>query len=94
MTMAEAVSAPRFSATSDAIDISDRIPRAVEAALGAQGCEVARSPRTDGFAAVHAIRIHPDGVDGGADPRHDGLVLAVSRRRGRRPPRRPAGRDR
>jgi gamma-glutamyltranspeptidase/glutathione hydrolase len=27
--------------------------------------------------AVHAIRVHPDGLDGGADPGHDGIVLAV-----------------
>jgi len=33
MTMLEAVSAPRFSATSDAIDLSNRIPRAVARAL-------------------------------------------------------------
>ena len=30
-----------------------------------------------GFAAVHGIRVHPDGLDGGADPGHDGIVLAV-----------------
>ena len=77
MTMVEAVSAPRFSATSNAIDVSNRIPRAVERALGEQGYEVVRSPNTYGFAAVHAIRVHPDGLDGGADPGHDGIVLAV-----------------
>ena len=38
------------------------------------GYEVVRSPNTYGFAAVHAIRIHPDGLDGGADPGHDGIV--------------------
>jgi gamma-glutamyltranspeptidase/glutathione hydrolase len=77
MTMVEAVSAPRFSATSDAIDVSNRIPRAVERELAAQGYEVVRSPNTYGFAAVHGIRVHPDGLDGGADPSHDGIVLAV-----------------
>jgi gamma-glutamyltranspeptidase / glutathione hydrolase len=77
MTMVEAVSAPRFSATSNAIDVSNRIPRATERQLEAQGYEVARSPNTYGFAAVHAIRVHPDGLDGGADPGHDGIVLAV-----------------
>ena len=54
--MVEAVSAPRFSATSDAIDISNRIPRRVERELQGQGYEVVRSPYTFGFAAVHA---HP-----------------------------------
>jgi gamma-glutamyltranspeptidase/glutathione hydrolase len=26
---------------------------------------------------VHAIRVHGDGLDGGADPGHDGTVMAV-----------------
>ena len=77
MTMVEAVSAPRFSATSNAIDVSNRIPRGVERELTAQGYEVVRSPRTYGFASVYALRVHPDGLDGGADPGHDGVVLAV-----------------
>ena len=77
MTMVEAVSAPRFSATSNAIDVSNRIPRGVERELGTMGYEVVRSPNTYGFAAVHAIRIHGDGLDGGADPGHDGTVMAV-----------------
>ena len=36
-----------------------------------------RSPLTFGFAAVHAIRVHDDGLDGAADPGHDGIALAV-----------------
>jgi len=77
MTMVEAVSAPRFSATSNAIDVSNRIPRVVQRELEARGYEVVRNPNTYGFAAVHAIRVHQDGLDGGADPGHDGIVLAV-----------------
>jgi gamma-glutamyltranspeptidase/glutathione hydrolase len=77
MTMVEAVSAPRFSATGNAIDVSNRISRGVERELGSMGYEVVRSPNTYGFAAVHAIRVHPDGLDGGADPGHDGIVMAV-----------------
>jgi len=77
MTMVEAVSAPRFSATSDAIDISNRIPWRVERELRGQGYDVVRSPYGFGFAAVHAIRVHEDGLDGGADPGHDGVVIAV-----------------
>jgi len=77
MTMVEAVSAPRFSATSNAIDISNRIQGRVERELEGQGYKVVRSPYTFGFAAVHAIRIHEDGLDGGADPGHDGVVIAV-----------------
>jgi len=77
MTMVEAVSAARFSATSNAIDVSNRIPRGVERELEGMGYEVVRSPQTYGFAAVHAIRIHGDGLDGGADPGRDGIVMAV-----------------
>ena len=77
MTMVEAVSAPRFSATSNPIDVSNRIPRATQRELEREGYEVVRSPKTFGFAAVHAIRAHPDGLDGGADPGHDGIVMAV-----------------
>ena len=77
MTMVEAVSAPRFSATSDTIDISNRVQGRVERELLGQGYPVVRSPYGFGFAAVHAIHIHDDGLDGGADPGHDGNVIAV-----------------
>ena len=77
MSMVEAVSAPRFSATSDAIDISNRIQYRVERELQGQGYDVVRSPYGFGFAAVHGIRVHKDGLDGGADPGHDGVVIAV-----------------
>jgi gamma-glutamyltranspeptidase/glutathione hydrolase len=77
MTMTEAVSAPRFSATSNAVDISNRIPRRVERDLVAQGYEVIRAPRGFGFAAVHGIRIEDGKLDGGADPSHDGMAMAV-----------------
>jgi gamma-glutamyltranspeptidase/glutathione hydrolase len=77
MTMVEAVSAPRFSATSDAIDISNRIQGRVERELQALSYPIVRSPYGFGFAAVHGIRIHEDGLDGGADPGHDGVVIAV-----------------
>jgi gamma-glutamyltranspeptidase/glutathione hydrolase len=77
MSMVEAVSAARFSATSNMIDVSNRIPWGVQRELEREGYEVVRSPKTYGFAAVHAIRVHPDGLDGGADPGHDGIVMAV-----------------
>jgi gamma-glutamyltranspeptidase/glutathione hydrolase len=77
MTMTEAVSAPRFSATSHAIDVSNRIPYAVTGALERQGYEVIRSPYGFGFAAVHGVRIEGGRLDGGADPGHDGMALAV-----------------
>lgn len=77
MTMTEAVSAPRFSATSNAIDVSNRIVHGVTRELEADGYEVIRSPYTFGFAAVHGIRIDGDRLDGGADPGHDGIALPV-----------------
>ncbi len=78
MSMVEAVSAPRFSATSDAIDVVNRIPFSTQRALEASGYEVVRSPQTFGIASVHGIRIGADGqLDGGADPGHDGIALAV-----------------
>jgi gamma-glutamyltranspeptidase/glutathione hydrolase len=77
MGMAEAVSAPRFSATSDAIDITNRIPGYAVEPLQAEGYQVIRSPLTFGIAAVHGIRIDGGGLSGGADPGHDGVALGV-----------------
>ena len=65
MSMQEAVSAPRFSATSDVIDISNRIPRATQSALEAMGYEVKRSPLTFPFAAPHGISFWDGELDQG-----------------------------
>lgn len=77
MTMTEAVSAARFSATSNAIDVTNRIIHGTTRQLEAEGYEVIRSPYTFGFAAVHGIRIDGDKLDGGADPGHDGIALGI-----------------
>lgn len=77
MTMTEAVSAPRFSATGNVIDVSNRITYRTTRQLEAEGYEVIRSPYTFGFAAVHGIRIEGERLDGGADPGHDGIAIAV-----------------
>lgn len=78
MTMTEAVSAPRFSATSDIIDVMNRIPRYVQRELEGMGYEVVRNAETFGIAAVHGIRVREDGtLDGGADPGHDGVAIGV-----------------
>ncbi|MGB5213627.1 MAG: gamma-glutamyltransferase [Anderseniella sp.] len=77
MTMEQAVSAPRFSSTSNAIDITSRIPGYVVEPLQRDGYEVIRSALTFGIAAVHGIRIVDGVMDGGADPGHDGVALAV-----------------
>jgi gamma-glutamyltranspeptidase/glutathione hydrolase len=76
--MAEAVAAPRFSSTSDAIDVCNRVPNFVTRELEKQGYEVIRSFYSYAFAAVHGIMIGPDGrLSGGADPGRDGMALAV-----------------
>ena len=77
MTAQEAVSAPRFAATSNTIELSNRILRSSERALVAQGYPVKRHPVSYTFAWVHAIRIDNGRLDGGADPATDGMAMAV-----------------
>ena len=78
MSMTEAVSAARFSATSNSIDLSNRVPYSVENELKAIGYETIRSPYTFGFAAVHGVRIEADHLDGAADPGHDGNAILLN----------------
>ncbi|MBS7813597.1 gamma-glutamyltransferase family protein [Roseococcus pinisoli] len=77
MGMQEAVQAPRFSATSDAIDIGNRIPRAVQREVEAMGYEVRRTAATFPFAGVHGITMWDGRLEGGADPQRDGLAAGV-----------------
>ncbi|MBV8961565.1 MAG: gamma-glutamyltransferase, partial [Hyphomicrobiales bacterium] len=77
MSMQEAVAAPRFSATSDAIDISNRIPRKTQTALETMGYEVKRSPLTFPFAAPHGITFWDGELEGGADPQRDGYAAGL-----------------
>ena len=78
MTMTEAVCAPRFSATSNVIDITNRIGYRQETALTDLGYEVVRNPNTFDIGAVHGIRVRTDGtLDGGADPGHDGIAISA-----------------
>jgi gamma-glutamyltranspeptidase/glutathione hydrolase len=78
MSMQEAVQAPRFSATTDAIDVSNRIPRKTQKALEAMGYEVKRSPLSYPFAAPHGITAWGGVLEGGADPQRDGYVAGVT----------------
>jgi gamma-glutamyltranspeptidase/glutathione hydrolase len=75
--MLEAVSSPRFSATSNVIDLSNRIPRSTERELIDLGYQTVRSPLSHTFAWVHGIKITPDGLEGGADPATDGVALSI-----------------
>jgi gamma-glutamyltranspeptidase/glutathione hydrolase len=78
MSMTEAVSAARFSATSNPIDLSNRISRRAELQVQARGYETVRLPLGFAFGAVHAIRITPQGLDGGADPGRDGVAMSTA----------------
>jgi len=78
MGVQEAISAPRFSATSDAIDISNRIPRAVQREVEAMGYEVRRTAVSYAFAGVHGITNWDGVLEGGADPQRDGLAAGVA----------------
>lgn len=77
MKMSDAVASARFSATSNIIDVTNRIPRRETRKLEEQGYTVERSPLTYGVAWVHGIRIVDGAPDGGADPGADGIVLSV-----------------
>ena len=77
MDMQQAVSAPRFSATSDVIDVANRIPAYVTDQVAAEGYEIRRSHLSFAFAMVHGIQIRDGVMNGGADPAGDGLSLSV-----------------
>ena len=77
MGMQEAVMAPRFSATSGTIDISNRIPRRVQSGVEALGYVVKRSPLSFPFAAPHGIALWDGVLEGGADPQRDGQATAI-----------------
>ena len=80
MTMLEAVAAPRFTANSNTIDVSNRIPHFVTRDLESRGYPIERNPFSYVFAGVHGIRLPRHGKrqwDGGADPGRDGIALEV-----------------
>jgi gamma-glutamyltranspeptidase/glutathione hydrolase len=77
MTMQEAVMAPRFSATTDEIDISNRIPYATQRAVEALGYGVRRNFHSYPFAAVHGITMFDGVLRGGADPQRDGYAASL-----------------
>ena len=77
MSMLEAVCAPRISATSDVIEVSNRVPEFVTSELETMGYRVARSHLSYAFAAVHGVLRTGDRLSGGADPQRDGMALLV-----------------
>ena len=77
MSVVEAIDAPRFSATSDAIDLCFRIPGYVAEELEGEGYKVVRLPYSYAFARVHAVHAADGKVTGGADPYAGGMALAI-----------------
>jgi gamma-glutamyltranspeptidase / glutathione hydrolase len=77
MSVVEAIDAPRFSSTSDAIDLSFRIPGYVAEALEGDGYRVVRQPHSYAFSRVHAVHADGDVIQGGADPYAGGMALTV-----------------
>jgi gamma-glutamyltranspeptidase/glutathione hydrolase len=78
MDAQEAVSAPRFTATSDTIELTNRILRRTERALQARGYPTKRHALSYMTPNVHAIRIRDGRLDGGADPSSDGMAASVT----------------
>ncbi len=77
MTAQEAVSAPRFCATSDTIEVTNRTLRATQRALESKGYAVHRHAFSHMFPLVHALRWSNGRWEGGADPAGDGMAGSV-----------------
>ena len=77
MDAQQAVSAPRFTATSDTIELTNRILRSTERELQAKGYPTRRLPYSYFMPTVHAIRMQDGVFDGGADPSGDGMAAQV-----------------
>ena len=77
MSMVEAVSAPRFSSTSNLVDVSNRISRHATRPLEKMGYQIMRSPYGFGFGAVHGMKRVGESWQGAADPGHDGMVVEI-----------------
>ena len=76
MSAQDAVSAPRFCATSNVIELTNRIFRGVESELNKKGYETRRYAASYVTPIVHAIRLLGGKLDGGADPAGDGMAAS------------------
>ena len=76
MSAQEAVSAPRFCATSNVIELTNRILRGVERDLNREGYATRRYAASYITPILHAIRLQDGKLDGGADPAGDGMAAA------------------
>lgn len=77
MNAQEAVHAPRFTATSDTIELTNRILRSTERALQERGYPTKRLAQSYYMPSVHTIRIQAGEFDGGADPSNDGMAAQI-----------------
>ena len=64
MGIQEAIMAPRMVATSNVIDISNRMLRRTERGLVEKGYSLRRTHISYAFAGVHGITMWPDGLEG------------------------------
>ena len=77
MDAQQSVSAPRVSATSDTIELSNRVFRKTEQQLNDVGYPTRRFASGYVFSGLHAVRIKDGVCDGGADPGRDGMTASV-----------------
>ena len=76
MSAQDAVSAPRFCATSNVIELTNRILRGVERDLNQDGYVTRRYAASYITPILHAIRLQDGKLDGGADPAGDGMAAS------------------
>ncbi|MFV0475831.1 MAG: gamma-glutamyltransferase [Pikeienuella sp.] len=77
MDAQQAVAAPRFLATSEVIELSNRILRSAERDLTGRGYPVKRHAHSYISPLVHTIRRVDGALDGGADPAADGMAAGI-----------------
>ena len=75
MNAQEAVSAPRFTTTSNTIELTNRILRSTEAELQKNGYATKRHPYSYMMPTLQTIRLTNGKLDGGADPSGDGMAV-------------------
>ena len=75
MNAQEAVSAPRFTTSSNTIELTNRILRSTEAELQKYGYATKRHPNSYMKPTLQTIRLTNGKLDGGADPSGDGMAV-------------------
>ena len=77
MDAQQAVHAPRFTTTSETIEVTNRILRRTERELQARGYPTKRYGQSYLMPTVQTIRIADGVMDGGADPSGDGMAMGI-----------------